>query len=113
VVLVVAERLGIVDERFLRAIRDGCLKIAAKKGYEISRLAVMPDHLHLALRGDYRQSPDEIVAAFQNNLAYLVGQKPVWQDSYYVGTFGEYNMNAVRRQVADDKSPSPTRQGAC
>ena len=31
-----------------------------------------------------------------NNLAYALGQLPVWKFGYYVGTCGEYDMNAVR-----------------
>jgi hypothetical protein len=58
----------------------------------------MPDHLHIALRGDHERSPNEIVYAFQNNLAYAVGQQHLWQDPFYVGTFSEYDMDAVRRR---------------
>ena len=57
----------------------------------------MPDHLHVALRGNIEQSPHEIALAFQNNLAYALGRGKIWQDTYYVGTFGEYNMRAIRR----------------
>jgi REP element-mobilizing transposase RayT len=71
--------------------------IAAKKGYAISELSVMPDHLPAALRGNIEQSPAEIARSFQNNLAYLLGQVRWWSDGYYVGTFSEYDMRAVRR----------------
>ena len=57
----------------------------------------MPDHLHLALRGNIEQSPEEIALAMMNNLAYGFGQNPIWQSSYYAGTFGDYDMDAVRR----------------
>jgi hypothetical protein len=56
----------------------------------------MPDHLHLALRGNIEHAPETIALSFMNNLADALGQKPVWQCGYYVGTFGEYDMNAVR-----------------
>ena len=57
----------------------------------------MPDHVHLALRGNIEQSPEEIALAVMNNLAYAFGQNPIWQASYYVATFSEYDMGAVRR----------------
>lgn len=98
-VLVVKERFRIVDLECLATIRDSCFRIADKKGYAISRLSVMPDHLHMALRGDHEQSPNEIVYAFQNNLAHALGQRHLWEDTFYVGTFGEYDMDAVRRRV--------------
>jgi REP element-mobilizing transposase RayT len=58
----------------------------------------MPDHLHAAIRGNIKQSPQEIALAFQNNLAYIMGQVRLWTPTYYVGTFGEYDMWAIRRK---------------
>ena len=96
-VLVVAGRYRMGEEDKLGQISRGCRGIAEKEGYGISELSVMPDHLHAALRGNVEHSPQEIALAFQNNLAYLLGQYRVWDDTYYVGTFGEYDMGAVRR----------------
>lgn len=96
IVIVTAERWRNCDVPWLRRIRDQTMRIAAKKGYGVSRLSVVPDHVHMSLRGNIEHSPDHIVLAFQNNLAYMLGQTRVWQYTYYVGTFGEYDMNAVR-----------------
>ncbi len=98
-VLVVVERLRIVDFDWLATIRDGCFRIASAKGHHISTLSVMPDHLHAAMRGNLGQSPQDIALAFQNNLAYLLGQKPVWCENFYVGTFTEYDMWAIRHKA--------------
>jgi REP element-mobilizing transposase RayT len=95
-VLVVEGRYRIADVGWLGTIRDWSFKIAEKKGYALSRAAVMPDHLHLALRGNIEHSPEVVALAYLNNLAYALGQKPVWEPCYYVGTFGEYDMGAVR-----------------
>jgi REP element-mobilizing transposase RayT len=95
-VLVHAERWRSTNPQWLGKIRDQSFRIAAKKGYAISRLSVVPDHVHLALRGNIEHSPEQIALAFQNNLAHTLGQMRVWQGTYYVGTFGEYDMNAVR-----------------
>jgi REP element-mobilizing transposase RayT len=96
-VLVVEGRFRIADGQVLTKIRDTTLAIAAKKGHGVSRLSVMPDHLHVALRGCPAESPDEIVFAYQNNLAYALGQQKIWCDNFYVGTFSEYDMDAIRR----------------
>jgi REP element-mobilizing transposase RayT len=95
-VLVVEGRYRIADAGWLRTVGDWSFKIAAKKGYAISRLSVMPDHLHVSLRGNVAHSPEQVALAFLNNLAFAVGQKPIWQPCNYVGTFGEYDMGAVR-----------------
>jgi REP element-mobilizing transposase RayT len=96
-VLVVETRYRVGEEKTLATIHDVSLRICAKKGYEASTLAVMPDHLHLALRGNIEHSPQEIALAFLNNLAHALGQRALWQRGYYAGTFGEYDMGAVRR----------------
>jgi REP element-mobilizing transposase RayT len=96
-VLVTNARYRVTDVTTLARIRDATLRICAKKGYAASRLAVMPDHLHLAVRGAIAQSPEEMALSFLNNLAYILGQRPWWQPGYYAGTFGEYSMAAVRR----------------
>jgi REP element-mobilizing transposase RayT len=95
-VLVVEGRDRFTDRASLTTLRDRSLAVAKKKGYAISTLSVMPDHIHAALRGNISDSPEGIALAFLNNLAYALGQKAVWQFSYYTGTFSEYNMDAVR-----------------
>ena len=54
------------------------------------------DHLHAAMRGQPGESPLEIVFTYQNNLAYMTQQGRIWSPGFYVGTFGEYSMQAVR-----------------
>jgi hypothetical protein len=39
------------------------------------------------------------VAYQLNCLAHIEGMKPVYQYGYYVGTFGEYDLDAVRRRL--------------
>ena len=100
VVLIVESRGRISDTAVLRLFRDQSSRIAARKGHAISRIAVMPDHLHLALRGTIEESPSDIALAYQNNLAFALGQKRIWSDGFYVGTFSEYTTQAVRNIVS-------------
>lgn len=98
-VFVVRRRAQITDSGRLSTLRDWCFRIADVKGYEIATLSVMPDHLHVALRGHYEHSAEAIALAFMNNLAYAVRQRALWMPSYYVGSFGEYTMGAIRSRV--------------
>lgn len=107
-VLVVDHRCPLHDLDVLRGIRDGCLQIAAQQGHAMSRLSVMPEHLHGALRGQVHESPLDLVSAYQNTLAQLVKKGRIWSDGFYVGTFGEYTMQAIRAQ--QDKSGAHGRQ---
>ena len=100
-VLVVDKHSRIHDVTVLRALRDAFFKVAAKKGRVASRLAVMQDHLHAAIRGTPHESPLDIVFAYQNNLAYMTNQGRIWSPGFYTGTFGEYSTQAVRNQVTD------------
>ena len=63
----------------------------------VRALAVMPDHVHLALRGNIAQSPVEIGVLFQNALAKTTGGRD-WQERFYIGTFGEYSLRVVTRR---------------
>ena len=56
----------------------------------------MPDHVHMSLHGDIALSPEDIALSFMNNIAFAFGQKAIFRPSYYVGTFGEYDMGALR-----------------
>lgn len=99
-VLVVEGRARISDLSVLARLRDGALKIAAKKGHRVSRISVMPDHLHAALRPLPDEAPIDVVFAYQNNLAYLLNLGRIWRESFYVGTFGEYTTHAVHRAAS-------------
>ncbi len=95
-VLVVADRFRITNPERLGQLRDAAFRIAAEADHRIGALSVMPDHVHLALRGNIERSPAEIALAFQNGLASAAGCR-VWQAGYYVGTFSEYDLDVIRR----------------
>ena len=95
-VLVAADRFRITAPEQLGRIRDAALAVAAEGGHRIAALSVMPDHVHMALRGNIERSPEEIALAFQNGLARAAGCR-VWQDGFYVGTFSEYDLDVIRR----------------
>jgi REP element-mobilizing transposase RayT len=84
----------------LARLRDTVSRICLRKGYRASASAVLPDHLHIALRGALEQAPEAIALSFLNNLAFSLGQQMWWESGYYAGTFGEYGMAAVRRTGA-------------
>jgi REP element-mobilizing transposase RayT len=70
-------------------------RAAAKRGHALSRLGVLPDHLHLAMGCPGEAAPQDVALGYMNNCAYVCGMKPVLRFSYYVGAFGEYDLGAV------------------
>ena len=97
-VLVAANRFRITEPEILGQIRDAALAAALEHGHRIAALSVMPDHVHMALRGNISCSPAQVALEFQNSLALAAGCR-VWQDGFYVGTFSEYNLDIIQRMA--------------
>ena len=95
-VLVVDGRHRIGDFGFLGDLFEACQAIALDRRYRLGGLSVMPDHLHLCLRGAVADSPQAIALGYMNESCRRIGVMGLWRPSYYVGTTGVYNMNAVR-----------------
>lgn len=78
------------------AVRDMIRRVAVGKGHLLSRVGILPDHLHMTLGILPDQSPIDVALAYMNNLAYVHGMKAVFMPSCYLGTFGEYDLGAIR-----------------
>jgi REP element-mobilizing transposase RayT len=76
-------------------VRNMIRGAATAKGHMLSRLGLLPDHLHLALGFWPDESPQEIPLSYMNNIAYVYGMQPVLKSSYFVGTIGEYDLGAL------------------
>ena len=96
-VLVNAERHRNTDDARLRGLHQMIRSVARKKGYGLSRIGMLADHLHITLRGKLDDSPADIALGYLNNLAYVMGMRAEFCFSYYVGTFGEYTIRAIPR----------------
>jgi REP element-mobilizing transposase RayT len=88
-----------IREDHLVLTRDMFFKAALQKGHRISRLAILPDHLHATLGCGIGESPEDVALSYMNNLAFAHGMQPIFCASYYVGTFGDYDLAAIRRVV--------------
>ena len=93
-VLVTASRYRVGAELHVGDWAATVQTAARESGGAVRALAVMPDHVHLALRGNIAQSPVEIGVLFQNALAKIAGGRE-WQEKFYIGTFGEYSLRVA------------------
>jgi REP element-mobilizing transposase RayT len=109
IVLVHAERWRTASTNYLSVTRDAVLAVAERKAHRLSRLALLPDHVHFTVGSDYESGPADIALSYMNNIAYKHEMSRLFMDSYYVGTIGAYNMEAVRRQVLADRIEMPTK----
>ncbi len=96
VVFVHDERWYEIREAALDRTREIVVATARKHSHLLSVGGIVPDHVHLALGGNWEESPAEIALSYMNNLAYAAGMKPIFQFGFYVGTFGEYDLGATR-----------------
>ena len=83
------------DQDVWLRVRDFVRLTAAKKRHLLSRVGILPDHLHLTLGMSPCESPLDVALAYLNNLAYAQGMRPVFMHSCFLGTFGEYDLGAV------------------
>ncbi len=94
-VLVTAERYRMGGDAFLPRLRDALADAVHRTGSQLRSIAIMPDHVHLAMKGDPERSPLEIGLAVQNDSAKAAGFR-LWQDSFYMGSFCAYDLSAIR-----------------
>jgi REP element-mobilizing transposase RayT len=86
-------RMGEAEASRLRASAQAT---ASQHGYGLAKLSIMPDHAHFAVRGRPEEAPRKIAETFQQETARAVGMMGFWKATFYVGTFGEYGMGAIR-----------------
>ncbi|MGB6041970.1 MAG: transposase [Pirellulales bacterium] len=84
-----------IREEVLSKLSRTIERVAVKHRHQLSRVGLLADHIHATMRCLVDQSPQDVALAYLNNCAYACGMKQVFQFSYYVGTFGEYDRNAV------------------
>jgi hypothetical protein len=111
VVLVHRERWAEIREERLRQVQEMVQKVCRKKGYALSRAGILPDHLHLTVGCPLEASPAEVALAFLNNLAFVHDMKAVYQFGAYVGTFGEYDQDAVVSETQDARGEGSGKEG--
>jgi hypothetical protein len=88
-----------VREEVFLASRNMIIGCAAKKGWLLSRIGILSNHIQILVGIGVNESPESAALALLNNLAFAQGWKPVFRFSYYASTFGAYDRNASRRVV--------------
>ena len=97
-VAVTADRFRIGKEDFLDKVRAGVFGWAEETGSRLKAFAPMPDHVHVAARGDPERSPLELAEALWRNLNRAAGCC-LMGENVYAGTFSEYGLDAVMKQT--------------
>jgi len=96
-------------------LEDTITTIAASKGFGITELMVMPDHIHLFISAPPKYSPTEIVKVMKGVTALRLFRKfpelkgkywkgHIWSPSYYVGTHGHVTAEIIKKYIEDQKN---------
>jgi hypothetical protein len=88
-----------IDNGVLSDMRSMILRMSEAKQWLLARIGLVSNHVHVSVGPKLADSPESVALAIMNNLAFVQGMKPVFRFSYYVGTFGPYDRNAVRRGI--------------
>lgn len=80
---------------FLEATREMTRRASAAKQHLLSRIGLLPDHLHLTLGFGLDERPIEVALSYMNNLAFVYGMQPVLMPGCFLGTIGEYSLQGV------------------
>jgi len=101
-------RAAIFDDAVAANLFHYIVAVGAKHTFEVERISVLPDHVHLIVEALPSLSVSEIALALMNNTAHWMGTRywgvlkqtnawDVWQPSYYAGTVGDYTTADVKR----------------
>lgn len=96
---------GAVAKRLRQIIEE----VAAENEWEIIKLAILPDHVHLFLQADTRHAPYQVVRAFKGRSSRLLRDEykhllklpSLWTRSYYCGTTGRVSEETVKRYIEE------------
>ena len=97
-VAVTADRFRIGKEDFLDKVRAGVFAWAEETGSRLKAYAPMPDHVHVAARGNPERSPLELAEALWRSLNRAAGCC-LMGENVYAGTFSEYGLDAVLKRT--------------
>ncbi len=96
VIVIGDRRYPMTRSEVFESINSALPRIAEKKKCMLAKFAIMPDHIHIALRGNIEMSPYEIGLSFMNNLSYILNKGTFWKSEVYVGTFSSYSLSQIR-----------------
>ena len=98
-----------IDERCKELLYEK----AVENGWEIDRMEIMPDHVHLFIKATPSDSIAHIVSqlkgytsfVLRNEYPSLKSRLPnMWTRSYYVETIGHISEETIKRYIEEQKS---------
>lgn len=100
-------RVGIFDSVIGEALTNYWLNVAARRGFSIEQISIVPDHIHLIVKIVPKMSIESCALTLINNGQYFAGKRfprvlvqsgiqELWQPSGYAGTCGQMTTALVK-----------------
>lgn len=104
-------RKGIFTSGLGQKLAEYWFKVAAKRGFAIDQLSVVPDHIHLLMRSLPSASVQACALSLLNNAQHYMAQhyarllindglNQLWQPSAYAGTCGEVSTSLMKKWLS-------------
>lgn len=97
-----------VREAALTGYRNAVLAVGRKHDWPVARIGLVTNHIHILLGAGVQEAPAEIALSILNNLAYTQEMQAIFKFSYYIGTFGKYDLGAIWNNTDKDRGGSRT-----
>jgi putative transposase len=106
-VFATSHRIGLFTSTIGAGLGSYWLKVAAKHGFAIDRISILPDHIHLLVRTVPKLSIESCALALMNNGQHFIGRSfpdavistgldQLWQASAFAGTTGKVTTAQVK-----------------
>jgi REP element-mobilizing transposase RayT len=96
IVFVLSRSESGIDQTGWVTVRDMIRKASAAKEHRLSRLGIVPDHLHMTLGVHPDDAPAEVALSYMNNIGFALGMRPVLMHSCYIGGVEAYDLGSVK-----------------
>jgi REP element-mobilizing transposase RayT len=98
-VLVNEGRFRVVDEERIASLHSTITRTARKRKHLLAEARILADHIHLMIGCGIEESPSNVALAYMNNISFAEDMRPVLQSGFYAGTFGNYDLGAIRNAL--------------
>jgi putative transposase len=95
--------VGLVRDRLERIVRE----VATENGWEVIRLDIQPDHVHLFIRANPNTLPSDIPRRIKGRSSHLLREEfphllklpSLWTRSFFLSTAGNVSQETIQRYI--------------
>ena len=109
-------RRKVLKGQIEKRLKELIIEKAAAIKVEIAKMEVMPDHVHLFIKGQPVQSPQQIVAQIKGYTSHFLRKEfselrtklpTLWTRSYYVESVGHISEKTILKYIENQKERLP------